>query len=139
MTVNEAMLKVAEEYAGKFGYIEVSKHRIDGTKDSFWGNRSLAIISKTEEGKDLVIDGCKYILPILDTEQEEGNSRPPRIQIDMHWGLPRLLVCKPDLTFAGLTYKDGMFSEGQAFRNEGPELLMELKSRIDEMIKCKTD
>ena len=135
MTVNEVMLKVAEEYAGKFGYIEVSKHRIDGLKDKFWGNQQAAIISKFKEGKDIIIDGCLYLMPILDTEQEEMKSRPPRIQIDMHWGLPRLSVYKPDRTFACLTYKDGVYSDGQAFQDGGPELLLELKSKIDKMIK----
>lgn len=136
MTVNEAMLVLAEEYARKYGYIEVSpKHEIDGLKDNFWGNQQLAFIAKYRDGKDLKIDGCKYILPMLDTEQEENETFPSRISIDMNWGEPRLSVYLPDKTFACLTYKDGVYNDGQAFRNGGPELLMELKSKIDEMIK----
>lgn len=136
MTVNEAMLQVAEEYAGKFGYIEVSKHhRIYAMKTNFWGNQYLAIMAREEEGKELYIDSCLYLMPMFEEEcKERGINRPPRIHIDMHWGKPRLSVYAPDSSMACLTYEEGVYSEGQAFCEKGPELLYELKSRIDKLI-----
>lgn len=35
--VNQALLKVAEEIAQKFGYIETDHRTEDLTKDKFWG------------------------------------------------------------------------------------------------------
>lgn len=134
MTVNEAMLVVAKKLASEWGYIEVSTFNINAIKDSFWGNQAIGLQAYYEKKPEVIVSACKYIYPLFDFEQEKG-QRAPRIEIDMHFGKPRLSVWKRDNTFACLTYKDGVFSEGQAFYEKGPELLMELKKSIDELIK----
>jgi hypothetical protein len=129
MTVNEAMLQVAEKEAKKYGYIEVSKGIIEASKDPFWGNRAKAFMSETP----IIVNACKYIMPVF--EGENGpNGKKPRIGIDMHWGNPRLSVCQPDGTFACLTYKDGKFSDAQAFQEGGLIFALYLKEQIDDLI-----
>lgn len=134
MTANEAMLVVAQKLAQKWGYIETKIFDIDAEKDSFWGNQCIGIQAYVEKKPPVIVHACKYIFPVFDFEKEEG-KRPPRIEIDMHFGNPRLSVRKVDETFACLTYNDGVYSEGQAFKDGGPELLIELKKTIDELIK----
>lgn len=133
MTANEAMLVLAEKIAGEYGYIDTGKFTIDATKDSFWGNRSLGVIAKYEGKPKIVVNACRYIKPVFDFEQEE-RKRVQRIEIDMHFGKPRLHVHLPDGTFACLTYEDGHFTEGQAWEENGPALLSSLKAEIDSMI-----
>lgn len=133
-TANEAMLVVANKLATEWGYIEDRKFDINAIKDSFWGNRYIGAQAYIDKKPEVIVNACKYIYPMFDFEKEDGKESP-RIEIDMHFGKPRLSVQKPDGTFACLTYRDGVFSEGQAFQENGPELLMELKKSIDELIK----
>lgn len=134
MTVNEAMLIVANKLATEWGYIEDSTFNINAIKDSFWGNQAIGLQAYYERKPEVIVNACKYIYPVFDFEKGNG-QRSPCIEIDMHFGKPRLSVRKQDDTFACLTYKDGVFSEGQAFNEYGPELLMELKKSIDDLIK----
>lgn len=134
MTVNEAMLFIANKLASEWCYIEVDTFEINAIRDTFWGNQFLGVQAYLEKKPSVIVNACKYIYPVFDFEKEAG-KRTPRIEIDMHFGNPRLSVRKPDDTFACLTYRNGVFSEGQAFNDNGPELLMELKKSIDDMIK----
>lgn len=134
MTVNEAMLIVAKKLASEWGYIEDSTFNINAIKDCFWGNQAIGLQAFYENKPEVIVSACKYISPMFDFEKEDG-KRSPSIEIDMHFGKPRLSVRNRDNTFACLTYKDGVFSEGQAFYEKGPELLMELKKSIDDLIK----
>lgn len=129
MKENQAMLIVAEQVAQENGYIEVSKHIIDASRDWFWGNRAAAQLS----GKPIKTEACKYILPIFEGEKDE-NKRRPKIEIDMHWGNPRLGIDLPDGTFCSLTYKNGICSEAQAFGEKGLAFALSIKDRIDYLI-----
>lgn len=122
MTVNEAMLIVAEKEAKKYGYIEVSKGVLDAKKDIFWGNKMLGLTSK----EPIIIKTCKYILPVFEEEQEPNKSNP-RILIDMYWGEPRIRISLPDDTAACLTYKNNVCNEVQAFKENGIKLTEEQK------------
>lgn len=133
MTVNEAMLKVAQSIAQLYGYIEVNVgSKIDALKDSFWGNR-LKGLDAFHNGEKREVETCHYIIPILDEEKDEYTS-VPCINIDMFYGRPRLHVRLPDKTFACLTYENGKCSEAQAFGSQGLELAISLKSQIDQLI-----
>ena len=129
MTENQAMLIVAEQVAKENGYIEVSKHIIDASRDWFWGNKVLSVMA----GKPLMITACKYILPMFEDEKDESKRRP-KIEIDMHWGKPRLGIDLTDGTFCCLTYKDGICSEAQAFGEKGLAFALSIKDRIDYLI-----
>ncbi|MDE5759055.1 MAG: hypothetical protein K2H85_10660 [Allobaculum sp.] len=133
MTVNEAMLFMASKLATEWGYIHVGTFDINAINDSFWGNQYLGLKAHLDNKPEVIVNACEYIYPVPDFEQEAG-KKTPRIEIDMHFGEPRLSVRKTDDTFACLTYKDGIFSEGQAFKEKGPALLIELKNSIDALI-----
>lgn len=125
MEVNEALLIVAEEVARELGYIEVSKHVINGFQDNFWGNRAIAA--------DKQVKSCLYILPQWEGEKDE-NKRKPKVKIDMHWGNPRLGIDYPDGSFCCLTYKDEKFSEAQSFNEKGLSHALDINQRINKLI-----
>lgn len=127
MTVNEAMLIIAEREAKRNGYIEVSRYNINAKNDKFWGNRMIGYDSKDP----VIIKACKYIIP---TWEEEEKS-VPMIRIDMNWGLPRLTLYYPDKSMVCLTYKDNICSEAQAFGENGLKLALSIKEQIDYLIK----
>lgn len=130
MTENEAMLIVAEQVAKEHGYIEVSKNAHNALRDRFWGNRAVAVMA----GNPVVITTCKYILPIFEGEKDESKRRP-KVQIDMHWGKPRLGIDLPDGTFCCLTYREGICSEAQAFGENGLAFALSIKGRLDYLIR----
>lgn len=123
------MLIVAEQVAKENSYIEVSKHIVDASRDWFWGNKAMAKMSKSP----VQIVSCKYILPIFEDEKDEDRRRP-KIEIDMHWGRPRLGIDLIDGTFCCLTYKDGICREAQAFGEKGLAFALLIKERIDYLI-----
>lgn len=129
MDVNQAMLIVAEQTAKELGYIEVGKNTVNALRDRFWGNRAVAAIA----GKPVVINTCKYILPLFE-EDKDDSKRRPKIEIDMFWSRPRLGIDLPDGTFCCLTYKDGICSEAQAFGEKGLAFALSIKERIDYLI-----
>lgn len=125
------MLRVAKMLADKYGYIAESENdELDAAEDSFWGNMALGIEAHMKGEKITVMSSC-YVMPEL---QPEGKPRP-NINIDMYWGNPRLSVRLPDETFACVAYRDGAFSEAQAFHANGLELASTLKFMIDEEMK----
>lgn len=124
------MLIVAEQVAKEQGYIEVSKHVIDASRSSFWGNVALSATSKTP----VLVSSCKYILPMFE-EDKDPKKRRPKVEIDMYWGLPRLGIDLPDGTFCCLTYRKGICSEAQAFGEKGIEFALTIKNRIDYLLK----
>lgn len=131
MTANEAMLRVAKTMADKYGYIAESENEeLDAAEDSFWGNIALGIEAH-QKGEKKTVMSCRYVMPEL---QSEGKPQP-NIHIDMFWGNPRLSLRLPDETFACVVYRDGVFSEAQAFRANGLELASTLKYLIDEEMK----
>lgn len=132
MDANQAMIKVAELIANQYGYIEVSKHSINAIQDKFWGNQYLGSKAKAE-GRVLEIQSCKYIIPLFEEDKDKYNRRP-KIDIDMHFGKPRLGIDLPDGTSCFLTYKDNICSEAQAFGDKGIELAMSVKEKIDNII-----
>lgn len=132
MEANQAMLKVAEFMARWYGFIEVSKHTINAERDSFWGNQYLGIKARLE-GYTLEIQSCKYIYPQFEEEKDERKRRP-KIEIDMHFGKPRLGIDLPDGTSCFLTYRDNICSEAQAFGDRGIALAQSVKEKIDYFI-----
>ena len=123
MTVNEAMIKVAEEVAREYGYICVHEpYKHYAMRDKFWGNIAAAV-----EAKDynLHITSVKYIRPAFEGENIY------RIDIDMHFGKPRLNVRLPDGNSAHLFYKNGLLSETQTFGWLSLTLAAHLQERID--------
>lgn len=127
--VNAAMLIVAKQLAEKNGYIDLGCNIIDAKRSWFWANRFIAETSN----EPVRICSCKYILPVWEDEIE--NKRRPKIEIDMFWGLPRLIIDLPDGTMACITYKDGICSDVQAFGENGIALATSLKEEIDYYLK----
>ncbi len=123
------MLIVAEQVAKEYGYIEVSKYEINALRDWFWGNKAIGLGSE----KPVTVASCKYILPIFEDEKDE-NKRRPKVEINMHWGKPRLSIDLPDGTFACLTYRDRICSEAQAFGEKGLAFAVSIKERIDYLL-----
>ena len=133
MNSNTAMLIVAEQVAREQGYIEVGTRTIDALHDWFWGNRAVAL---EQYPKPLVVQSVKYIQPIFEDEQD-NSKRKPKISIDMHFGKPRLTIDLPDGTMACVTYdRDGKCSEAQAFGDRGLSFALEVKTRIDFLLKA---
>lgn len=128
MTVNEAMLQVAKDFAKNNGYIEVSNHVIDAKTDSFWGNKVLGYESKTP----ILVNACKYIIPVWEDDLEQITT--PKIYINMYWGKPRLFIGTPNKDAACITYKDNVCYEAQAFGKNGIELALKLKTEIDNLL-----
>lgn len=131
MDANTAMLIVAEQVAREHGYIEVGKRTINALRDWFWGNRVAGLKQFPEP---LVIQSVKYIQPIFE-EDLDDNKRKPKIDIDMHFGKPRLTIDLPDGTMACVTYRDGRCSEAQAFGDRGLSFALDIKTRIDNLLK----
>ena len=129
MTVNEAMLQVAELEAKRMGYIESYRGVLNAENSRFWGDRMKAVMSQ----KPIIVKTCTYVLPVFDEDITE-NERRAKIHIDMLWGEPRINICLPDKTFACLTYKDNICSEAQAFGKHGIELALSVKQKIDYLL-----
>lgn len=134
MEANQAMLIVAEQAAKDFGFIEVNKHRIDAELDSFWGNKVIGIKARLKGERPVIVNACEYIIPQFE-EDRDKNKRTPRIQIDMHWGKPRLGIDLPNGTSCFLTYKDDLCIEAQAFGDKGLTFALCIKDKIDYLIK----
>lgn len=129
MEVNQAMLIVAEQTAKEHGYIEVSNHIIDAKRDWFWGNQVLAAKALAEGKEAIKVQACLYVLPQFE-EDKDTSKRRPKIQIDMHWGKPRLGIDLPDGTSCFLTYKDNICNEAQAFGEKGLTFALAIKEKI---------
>ena len=129
MEANQAMILVAEMTAREYGYIEVSKHTIYAERDAFWGNKFLGVKAKMEGGS-LELNSCKYILPQFESDNEK-NKCCPKIEIDMHFGSPRLGIRLPDGTSCYLTYRENTCSEAQAFGERGVAFTLSIKDKID--------
>lgn len=134
MKANQAMLSVAEQAAMDFGYIELSKHRIDALKDTFCGNNVIGAKALMKGENPVTVDACKYILPVFEEDKDRGKATP-RISIDMHWGNPRLNIYLPSGASCCLTYKNDICSEAQAFGERGLEFALCIKEKIDYLIK----
>ena len=132
MDANQAMLLVAEQTAREYGYIEVGKRTIDAMKDNFWGNNYLGVKAMME-GYSITVESCKYIIPMFEEDREKENRRP-KIEIDMHFGKPRLGIDLPGGTSCFLTYRDNICSEAQAFGNNGLAFALSIKDKIDYLI-----
>ena len=134
MTVNDAMLAVAQNLAQKYGYIEVEASAThNALNDQFWGNVAIGIAAR-KSGQVVDIKTCRYIIPTFEEEKIGGCNGNPRIHIDMFWGKPRLNISLPDKTFACLTYEASALSEAQAFGPAGLELAAEVKKQIDSLL-----
>lgn len=128
MNANEAMLKVAKSMAELYGYVIQYEEgaKLRALDDDFWGNKAAGYEAK-ERGEELAILTCKYVSP---------KTEKAKIDIDMHFGNPRLNVSMPDNeTFACLTYKGDELSASQSFGRNGLGLAMLIKSQIDFFIK----
>ncbi len=132
MDANQAMLLVAENTAKEYGYIEVGKRTIDAMKDNFWGNNYLGVKAMME-GRSITVESCKYIIPMFEEDREKV-SRRPKIEIDMHFGKPRLGIDLPGGTSCFLTYRDNICTEAQAFGNNGLAFALSIKDKIDYLI-----
>ncbi|MBR5271782.1 MAG: hypothetical protein IKU25_00455 [Clostridia bacterium] len=132
MDANQAMLLVAENTAKEYGYIEVGKRTIDAMKDNFWGNNYLGVKAMME-GRSITVESCKYIIPMFEEDREKV-SRRPKIEIDMHFGKPRLGIDLPSGTSCFLTYRDNICTEAQAFGNNGLAFALSIKDKIDYLI-----
>lgn len=132
MDANQAMLLVAENTAKEYGYIEVGKRTIDAMKDNFWGNNYLGVKAMME-GYSITVESCKYIIPMFEEDRDKV-SRRPKIEIDMHFGKPRLGIDLPGGTSCFLTYRDNICTEAQAFGNNGLAFALSIKDKIDYLI-----
>lgn len=131
MTVNDAMVKAAEQLAREYGYIEVREpYRFYARKSDFWGDISVAC-----KNWDHYIMRVRYIYPMFDEDYSEYQTRSSYgIDIDMYWGRPRLNVRLRNGNACHLAYKDDAVSEVQAFGPHGIELALRVREMIDNFI-----
>lgn len=65
MTVNDAMLVVAQNIAQKYGYIEVEAPAThNALNDKSWGNVAIGMAAR-QSGGEVNIKTCRYIIPTL--------------------------------------------------------------------------
>lgn len=141
MKITEAIIKTANEYGRLHGYILVGKGELDAAKSRFWGNVTASIGYKHETGERLAFPYVKYILPAFEGDEAVEKHGIPKVDIDMHFGNPRINIRTKDFDFCCLTYnlKSGKFSEAQAFGDKGIELAMAIKLQIENNLKQKSD
>lgn len=126
------MLEVAALIARRYGFIEIGQRTINAERDKFWGNICLGIKARME-GRTIEIQSCKYIYPQFEGERNE-KQRSPKIEIDMHFGNPRLCIDLPDGTSCFITYKDNTCIEVHTFGENGVRFAMYVTRRIDTFI-----
>jgi hypothetical protein len=133
--VNQALLKVAEEIAQKFGYIETDRRTEDLTKDKFWGTSFCAAKRYLRTNEVPTFESVRYSYPIFEDDVDESKPRP-KIELRVRFENPRIDIRFPDGGFIGLEYKPDTheFSEAQIFGEDGYWKLPYVKERIDQLI-----
>lgn len=127
MTINEAMLAVAEEIAREYGYILIDESIILGKNHWFWGNK--------RHYPGVQVKSRTYILPVWEEEHDIPNYIGCKIYIDMYWGTPRIDVTYPDGSCCCLSFNAENRVDAQAFGNVGLEKAVDLKNAILELVK----
>jgi hypothetical protein len=130
--VNQALLKVAEEVARRFGYIEVEHYTQNLMKSDFWGTSFYATKQYVEsEYKEIpTFEVVKYILPVFEDEKDENKSRP-RIELRVRFRNPRIGIYFPEGGYVGLEYSpEGEFKEAQIFDERGYDYLPVIKEKV---------
>lgn len=137
MDITEAILKVANDFGRLHGYILIEEGDLDAAKSRFWGNIAVSIKYKHETGKSLVIPYVKYILPTFEDNEEVKKHGIPKVEIDMHFGNPRLSIRTKNFDFCSLTFSrdSARFRESQAWGDRGIELALSIKKQIENNIK----
>lgn len=141
MDITEAILKVANNYGRLHGYILTEEGALDAAKSKFWGNLAASIKHKSETGKSLVIPYVKYILPMFEDNEEVEKHGVPKVEIDMHFGNPRLSIRTNKFDFCCLTFNrdTSRFTESQAWGDRGIELALSIKMQIENNLKQGLD
>lgn len=141
MDITEAILKVANDFGRLHGYILIEEGELDAAKSRFWGNIAVSIKYKHETGKSLVIPYVKYILPTFEDNEEVKKHGIPKVEIDMHFGNPRLNIRTKNLDFCCLTFNrdTSRFTESQAWGDRGIELALSIKMQIENNLKQGLD
>ena len=130
--VNQALLKVAEEGARHFGYIEVEHYTQNLMRSDFWGTSFYATKRYVESGyKDIpTFEVVKYVLPVFEGELDENKSRP-RIELSVRFRNPRIGIHFPEGGYVGLEYSpEGEFKEAQIFDETGYDYLPVIKEKV---------
>ena len=133
-----AMRDVAEQIAREKGFILVANEERLLRKDKFWGNSCVAVEYLIEHGykEELKYEYFKFIYPFFDEDKNE-KFESPKIELDMHFGNPRLTVYHKGkaggfcLTYSRKTLK---FSEAQVFGEHGFEMALEAKTAIERLL-----
>lgn len=141
MDITEAILKVANNYGRLHGYILTEEGALDAVKSKFWGNLAASIKYEHETGKSLVIPYVKYILPTFEDNEEVKKHGIPKVEIDMHFGNPRLSIRTKNFDFCCLTFSrdSARFRESQAWGDRGIELALSIKMQIENNLKQGLD
>lgn len=134
----KAMLHAAEIIARANGYIMVAQEERFLHKDTFWGNVMVAYeYAKKHDYKKLQsYQYFKFIYPQFEEDIDENKSKP-KIELDMHFGNPRVTVYGHD--GAGsfcLSYKSEthQFSEAQVWGELGFPRAELFKGYIEEYL-----
>ena len=134
-----AMHDVAEQIARENGFILVANEDRLLRKDKFWGNSYVAVEYLMKHGykEELKYEYFKFVYPIFEEEKNEKFASP-KIELDMHFGNPRLTVYHKDnaggfcLTYSRERLK---FSEAQVFGEHGFEMAIEAKTAIESILE----
>ena len=133
--VNQALLRVAEEIARKFGYIETDHRTENLTLDKFWGTSFCAAKRFLKTREVPTFESVRYSYPIFEDDLDESKPRP-KIELRVRFDNPRIDIRFPDGGFVGVEYKQDTheFSEAQVFGDSGYWKLCVVKERIEQLI-----
>lgn len=126
---NKAMLQFAKDYAELHWYLEGWKK-----PDDFWGNK---VDLQIHPDAPKVIE-ASYVLPMFDEDKEDISYwKIPRVEIDSHFGHPRLSVVDKDRNFCCMSYdrETSSFREAQAWGEDGLGLATSVKVALERIIR----
>jgi len=130
---NKAMLCFAAEYARMNWYLEGWLK-----PDDFWGNE---YDRRLHPDKPQVVR-VSYVAPVFEEDREELYYWSiPRVEIDGHFGNPRICVVDRESNFCSLSYDrdTGEFKEAQAWGRNGIDLATSVKVQLDRIIMRHKD
>lgn len=133
--VNQTLLKVAEEIARKYGYIETD-HRVENLLEhDFWGTRFAAAKYFLKFHEIPKFESVRYSYPIFEDDLEEKQARP-KIELRVRFANPRIDISFPDGGYIGLEYEPATmnFAEAQIFGDNGYKKFASVKGRIEKLI-----
>lgn len=100
--VNQTLLKVAEEIARKYGYIETD-HRVENLLEhDFWGTRFAAAKYFLKFHEIPKFESVRYSYPIFEDDLEEKQARP-KIELRVRFANPRIDIKPVSITMQTLS------------------------------------